>query len=90
MTVTLKIDGRDFVAEFVKSEDAGYSPGKLLLDLPNGDFISVYKSGRKWTEALISGNVCRRSTSHSTRQDALTSAAESLASAVLDRESMAS
>lgn len=89
MEISLKINGRVFVADFVKSEEAGYRPGKLLLDMPNGDTISVYKSGRKWIEALISGGICRRSVTHSSRAAALESAATELAARTLDYESLA-
>lgn len=75
------------MAEFVRSEDAGYRPGKLLLDLTNGDHISVYKIGRKWIEALVSNGVCRSSTSRNTRGEALNSAAYTLAARILDAES---
>jgi hypothetical protein len=88
ITITITINGREFTAEFLKSEDCGYAPGKLLLDLPNGEYISIYKNGRKWVEARISGNVCRESHSHPTRIAACESAAMSLAGRTLEHESM--
>lgn len=89
MNYSLTIDGRTFSVEFVKSEDAGYSPGRLLLDLPCGDTISVYRRGRKWIEALIQNGICRHSLEHKTREAALMSAAEALAGETLLCESFA-
>jgi hypothetical protein len=84
MTITTTISGRDYIAEFIRSEDAGYQPGKLLLDMPNGDHISVYKFRSKWVEAYIVNGICRRSVEHATRQAALDSAAMELASATIE------
>ena len=86
MEITVKINGREVKASFVRSEEAGYRPGKLLLDLPSGDHISVYRVGRTWIEAFVSGQICRRSVEHDTRKAALNSAAEEYAAAVVDSE----
>lgn len=75
MKITVELDGKTVTADFVRSEDAGFSPGCLLLDLPCGDTISIYRRGRIWIEARIANGVCQRSVSHKTRRDALHSAA---------------
>jgi hypothetical protein len=83
MEITLKIDCRNITAKFVKSEDAGFSAGRLLLDLPNGEVISVYKNRRRWIEAKIANGICRSSVMHDSRLAACSSAAEEYAAAVL-------
>lgn len=92
MTITIEDAGRKIIATFVKSEDAGYLPGTLLLDMPyaNSEHISVYKVGRKWIEAYVVCGVCRWSAEHATRDSALTSAATEYAGALIDSEAMAS
>jgi len=78
-TAITLIDGNNKVtANFIRSEDAGYSAGRLLLDLPNGSMISVKKSGRKWMESLIENNICKRTVTHNTKAEALNSAAYEL------------
>ena len=78
MQTTIEIDGRAFTANWIRSEDAGYSKGRLLLDLPNGDTISVYRVGRRWVEAIIRDGICRSKIDHATRTSALHSATEKL------------
>lgn len=84
---TLTIDGRTFTADWVRSEDAGYSAGKLLLDLPSGEYFSVYRHGAKWIAAIIRDNICRRSSEYKTRGEALHAATSEYAAAVLLAES---
>lgn len=76
LIISLTIGNRTFATEFIKSEDAGYSPGRLLLDLPSGDMLSIYKRGRKWIEARIKNGICRSSIEHATRQAALNASKE--------------
>jgi len=85
MKITITTSHRSFTANFVRSEDCGYRPGKLLLDLPgSARHISVYRYRNKWIEALVEENVCRRSTEHKTRAAALNSAAEEYAARALE------
>jgi hypothetical protein len=89
MQVQLTIDGREFTCEFVPSEDAGYAPGKLLLYLPTGGHLSVYKNQGKWIVARVVGNVCIGSTPHPTKREAIQRAAETYAARLLDHEASA-
>lgn len=77
--------GREITATFIRSEDAGYQPGKLLLDMPygNSERIAIYRVGRKWVEAYVNLGLCRRSKNHATRQDAMNSAAAEYVGAVI-------
>lgn len=56
---------------WIKSEDAGYSAGRLLLDLPRGDLATIDKvlSGG-WVCAVIRDGVCVRSAAKTTKRDA--------------------
>ena len=75
-------------AEFVRSEDCGYSAGRLLLDLPNGDMISIRKNGRKWLETRIQNGIgCGAATEHATKSAALNSAALELLAETIQMES---
>lgn len=61
-------------AEWVKSEDAGYQPGKLLLDGPGGHY-SVYRgNGRTWICAWVVDRICRSHTVHTSRKAAMAAA----------------
>jgi hypothetical protein len=65
-------------AEWVKSEDAGYRPGKMMLDAATGHY-SVYRgNGRSWICAHVVNGVCRNSTTHTTRRDAMAHAEEAV------------
>ena len=86
--ITVKDGNHQVTAAFVKSEDAGYSAGRLLLDLPSGATISIKKSGRNWIEARIENNVCRRSVTHTTKAAALQSAAFELLSETVELDSL--
>lgn len=72
----MEIEIRGYTARFIRSEDAGYGRGKLILDMPSGGMISVYRIGRKWIKARIKGNVARNGVEFTTRQAALNSSAE--------------
>jgi hypothetical protein len=87
MKMTLTVDGRKFQANFVRSEDCGYAAGRLLLDLPCGEHVSVYRRGKIWLEAVITDGLCRRLMEHKTRRAALASAVERLAAETLFAES---
>lgn len=87
VTVTYRDQGREFVAEFQRSEDCGYRPGALLLDLPNGSHISIRKHRTAhWVETLVHNGIGQQSVTHPTRKAALYSAASSLAAEVLECE----
>jgi hypothetical protein len=56
---------------WIKSENAGYSKGSLLLDVPNTSrFWSVYFSGGKWIAALIENRIAIQCEKFKTRKDA--------------------
>lgn len=75
-SITLSLGSANATAIFLRSEDCGYSAGRLLLDLPGGDVISIRKEGRKWLETRIQNSVATRAaTEHSTKSAALKSAA---------------
>ena len=88
MKITTTIDDKTITAEFQKSEDCGYSKGSLLIDLPSGGHMSVYKHGRTWIAALVIDGIGRSHSEYSTRAEALTSAAEEYASDFLFLESV--
>jgi len=74
--VTVSIGSLTATAKFIRSEDCGYSAGRLLLDLPGGDTISIRKDGRKWLETRIQNGIARsQATEHATKSEALASAA---------------
>jgi hypothetical protein len=87
MKMTLTIDGRKFEANFVRSENCGYSAGRLLLNLPCGEYVAVYRRGKNWVDAVMTEGLCRSLTEHKTRRAALVSAVERLASETLFAES---
>ena len=61
----------DNIHDWVKSEDAGYLPGKLLLDRAGGHW-SVYRgNGRMWVAAWVVNSICRRSATFRTRREAV-------------------
>ncbi len=88
MQITVKDGNHEVTAKFVKSEDAGYSAGRLLLDLPSGATISIRKSGRSWIETRIENNVGRRSVTHATKTAAVQSAAFELLSETVQIDSL--
>ena len=58
-------------ARWVRSEDAGYAPGSLLLDMANG-FWSVRKiTARRWVAALVGDGASVWSREFLTRRDAM-------------------
>jgi len=84
----MEIKTRGYVAKFIRSVDAGYGKGKLILDMPSGGMISVYRIERKWVKARIRGNVAREHGEFTTRQEALNSAAEDFAADSMHIESL--
>jgi hypothetical protein len=90
LTVETTINGRKHKATFIRSEDAGYRPGKWLLDLPNGDRISIYAGRGGWVEATIRNQVAISTIRRQTLTEACNSAAETLAAMTLDTEAFSS
>jgi hypothetical protein len=75
-SITVSLGTHTAAASFLRSEDCGYSAGRLLLDLPCGDTMSIRKDGRKWIETRIQNGIARSpATIHETKQEALKSAA---------------
>ena len=86
--ITVSLGTATATAEFLRSEDCGYSAGRLLLDLPNGDMISIRKNGRKWLETRIQNGIgCGAATEHATKTAALNSAALELLAETIQMES---
>jgi hypothetical protein len=57
--------------QWIKSEDAGYRAGAMLLDTPSGCW-SVYRSnGRRWVAALVKNRVAVWSREFATRREAM-------------------
>ncbi len=84
VTIEMTIEGKTHTAEFLKSEDCGYSAGRLLIDLPNGDVISISKNGSKYLETLICGKIGKNTIEHATKREAVMSAAESYFAAAVE------
>ena len=61
--------------EFHRSEDCGYSAGRLVADLPNGGTVSVSRDGRAWIVATIRNGIGVRSEAFPTKVVALNTVA---------------
>jgi hypothetical protein len=75
-TYTLSLDGNKIAVDFMRSEDCGYSPGRLVADTPSGETITISKSNRRWVMSMIdSGSqTCRRTGEYKTQGEALRAA----------------
>jgi len=61
--------------EFHRSEDCGYSAGRLVADLPGGGTISVSRDSKAWIVSTIRGGIGVRSESFPTKAVALNTVA---------------
>lgn len=61
--------------EFHRSEDCGYSSGRLVADLPDGRTVSVSRDGKAWIVTTICDRIGVRSESFDTKSAALNSVA---------------
>ncbi len=52
-TYTLSLGGNKITVDFMRSEDCGYSAGRLVADTPSGETITISKSNRRWVIAVI-------------------------------------
>jgi hypothetical protein len=57
-------------AKWIKSEDAGYRAGSLLLDAAVGHWSVRKGSGRRWVAALVKNGVAVWSREFLTRREA--------------------
>ena len=58
--------------QWVRSENAGYQPGTLLLDMPGGNHWSVRKVTRCcWVASLVKNSVAKWSREFATRREAI-------------------
>lgn len=88
-SITVSLGIHKATADFIRSEDCGYSAGRLVLDLPGGDTISIRKDCRKWLETRIQNKIARGATEHATKAEALNSAAMEFLAESIQMESIA-
>ena len=58
-------------SKWIKSEDAGYGAGTMLLDAPVGHWSVRKGSGRRWVAALVKNGVAVWSREFVTRREAM-------------------
>lgn len=63
---------RATMSDFVKSEDAGYEPGKLLRNLGGKNrHVSVYKHKQRWIAAIVVDGVATSNQNFGSQQEAM-------------------